>query len=286
MSLQMRANILANRSDWAGDATRDADESLEIFRGLGDAWGTAEALAARGEAHERAGAYELAAADYEAAIEHAERLGARAQMAILKARLGSALLESGELERGEALLREVVETQNGAHNDAMPAGRLFLAGWLGITGRTEEAREHVVRLRQDFNAASFALFDGFILGVEAWLDTVDERYEEALSKTRQALKRADDALARTIMPHLHALCLTLGAAVLAGHDGGRRARDAARLLGAADALLPSGHVAGFSERATRDHAVTLVRAALGEAEYEAAYAEGDGLSPEEAAALI
>ncbi len=60
-ALQMRANVLANRTDWAGDATRDADESLEIFRRLGDAWGAAEALSARGEAHERKAEYAAAA---------------------------------------------------------------------------------------------------------------------------------------------------------------------------------------------------------------------------------
>ena len=38
-ALQMRANLLANRSDWAGDATRDADESLEIYERIGDAVG-------------------------------------------------------------------------------------------------------------------------------------------------------------------------------------------------------------------------------------------------------
>ncbi|NUP36947.1 MAG: AfsR/SARP family transcriptional regulator, partial [Streptomyces sp.] len=71
-TLQMRANLLANRSDWAGDAQRDADESLEIYRRIGDLWGTAEALSARGEAHERIGEYAAAAADYEAAMERAE----------------------------------------------------------------------------------------------------------------------------------------------------------------------------------------------------------------------
>jgi tetratricopeptide (TPR) repeat protein len=219
-------------------------------------------------------------------MEHAEQLGARAQTAVLTARLGSALLEAGQPERGEALLREVVDMSIGAHNDAMPAARLFLAGWLGITGRTEEAREQLARLRKDFNAATFAVFDGFILGAEAWLDTADGRYEEALDKTRRALERAEDPMSRTIMPHMRALCLTLGAAVLTGLDSGHRARDAARLLGAADGMLPAGHVSGYSERAVREHAVAVVRAALGDAEYEAAYAEGGGLSPEEATALV
>ncbi len=35
VALQMRANILANRATWAGDATRDADEALELFTQLG-----------------------------------------------------------------------------------------------------------------------------------------------------------------------------------------------------------------------------------------------------------
>ncbi len=33
------ANFLANRTEWAGDAAGDADEALEIYRRLGDAWG-------------------------------------------------------------------------------------------------------------------------------------------------------------------------------------------------------------------------------------------------------
>jgi tetratricopeptide (TPR) repeat protein len=125
-TLQMRANLLANRSDWAGDAARDADESLEIFRRLGDIWGTAEALSARAEARERIGEYESAAADYEAAIEHAERLGARGQTAVLGARLGSALIEGGEFERGERVLREVIAKPYGVGSEAMPAARMFL----------------------------------------------------------------------------------------------------------------------------------------------------------------
>lgn len=64
-TLQLRANILANRSDWAGDALADADDALEIFDRLGDAWGAAEALSARGESLERRGEFALAAADYE-----------------------------------------------------------------------------------------------------------------------------------------------------------------------------------------------------------------------------
>jgi predicted ATPase len=284
--LQMRANFRANRTDWAGDAARDADESLEIYQRLGDAWGTAEALSARAEAHERKGAYSLAAADYEAAIAHAERVGARAQAAILAARLGSALLESGEGERGERLLRQVIAQHEDSHSEAMPAARLFLAGWLGMTDRIPEAREQLQRLRQDFRIAHFIVFDAFILGAEAWLDAMEGRHEECLDLIRRALERAADPLSSAIAPHMRAVYLTIAAGSLAALDGGHRARDAARFLGAADALLPSGHVAARQEREAREQAERRARAVLGDPAYESAYEEGGGLSPEEATALL
>ncbi|MEV0929350.1 AfsR/SARP family transcriptional regulator [Streptomyces phaeochromogenes] len=285
-ALQMRANILANRADWAGDATRDADESLEIFVRIGDGWGAAEALSARGEARERKGEYQLAAADYGAAISHAERLGARAQTAILTTRLGSVLIDSGEAERGERMLRDVLEQGHGARNEAMPAARLFLAMWLGRTGRLAEARTQMDRMRVEFAAVHFVVFDGYVLGVEAWLNAVDGLYDEAVTQVRGALQRAQDPLSVMISPNMMSAHLTTAALALSGADGGQRVRDAARCLGAADGLLPSGHFRSAMERDVREHAETAVRAVLDEAAYEAAYAEGGGLSPEEAAALV
>jgi hypothetical protein len=285
-TLQMRANLLANRSDWAGDATRDADESLAIFNRLGDAWGTAEALSARGEARERVGEYHLAARDYEAATAHAERLGARAQTAVLGARLGSALIEAGEVERGERILREVIEQPYGVGNDAMPAARMFLAGWLGLSGRSAEAREQLRLLREEFYISHFVVFDAFILGAEAWVETLDGNYELAMDKLVQGLPQAYDPLSAAIAPHMRSLYLGMAAIAMAEVDGGSRARDAARCLGAAQALLPAGHVAASMEREVYVRAERHTRGALGDEPYETAYAEGGGLSVEEAAARV
>ncbi|MFF7184403.1 BTAD domain-containing putative transcriptional regulator [Streptomyces sp. NPDC008222] len=284
--LQIRANILANRTHWAGDATRDADEALEIFRRLGDAWGAAEALSARGEAHERRGEYLAAAADYEAAGAYAEQLGARSQMAVLGARLGSVLLEAGQGEQGERLLRQVIEEVHDTAHDANPFARLSLAWWLSRTGRVPEAREQVRLLRSEFRALAFPVFEGIVLGLDAWLDVLEERYPEALALARQALERAGDRMSMVIAPHLTSIHLTTAATALAGADGGSRARDAALCLGAADALLPLGHFQATMERETRARAEAAVRAVLGDAVYEAAYAEGGGLSVEEATALV
>lgn len=285
-NLQLRANFLANRSDWAGDARRDADEALEIHRRLGDTWGIAEAHSARGEAREQAGAYEEAAADYEAAIGHAERLGARAHMAILTARLGGALLEAGEAERGERLLREVIDDTRGRHVEALPAARLFLTGWLCMTGRTVEAREHLRALREEFRIAHYVVFDAFILGAEGWLEVADGNDEQALVIIREAIRQAGDPLSVAMAPYMPSAYVTTGAVALAGLDGGRHARDAARCLGAADSWLPSEHHAGQVEREVRERAEARIRAALGDTAYDTAYAEGAGLSPEEAAALL
>ncbi|MDH6570814.1 putative ATPase/DNA-binding SARP family transcriptional activator [Streptomyces sp. SAI-117] len=285
-ALQWRANLLANRSDWAGDAIQDAEEALAIYERIGDVWGTAEALSARAEAHERKGKWSEAAADYQRAIERAEQLGARAQRSVLNARLGSVLLETGDAERGELLLREVIADQDGARNEAMPAARMFLAGRLGLTGRIPEAREQLKLLRQQFGIAHFVIFDAFILGSEAWLEAMDGCYEECLRLTRRALEKSEDPLALTIAPHMRTMYLRTGALALAGFNGGARARDGARCLAAGDALLPADHAPTSVEREVRVTAERSLRAVLGDAAYESAYAEGGDLSPKEAAALV
>ncbi|MFD8448099.1 AfsR/SARP family transcriptional regulator [Streptomyces coelicoflavus] len=285
--LQMRANMLANRTDWAGDALRDADESLEIYHRLGDAWGMAEALSGRAEARERVGEYRLAAADYRAAARHAERIGAHAQVDILDARLGSVLLEAGDTERGERVLRGVIDRTAGTgHNGAMPAARLFLAGHLGMTGHTADAGEQLRLLREEFSIAHFVVFDAFILAAEAWLATLEDRHEECLTRIRKSLERAEDPLSAAIAPHMRSAYLTIAAMALARLDGGDRAADGARCLGAAEAMLPPGHVSTGMERDARGRAVERVREALGGEAYDAAYAEGGRLSAEEAVALV
>ncbi|WP_328889328.1 AfsR/SARP family transcriptional regulator [Streptomyces sp. NBC_00316] len=285
-ALQMRANVLANRPDWSGEARADADESLEIFSRLGDDWGAAESLSSRGEANERQGDYTRAADDYQAAIGYAERLGAQSQVAVLRTRYASALVELGRGAEGEAILREVLAEGRAAGHEAMPFARLFLAMLLGSTGRTAEAREQYAELGEEFRSETLAIFEGFVLGGQAWLDNQEGLYTDALARSRQALKRSGDPLAQMVAPQMSVINLVTLARALAGLGGERRAALAARLLGAGSGLLPNGHVPTTIERRNYAEAEAAARAVLGEAGYEAAYAEGDGLALEEAIALV
>ncbi|GLX31299.1 hypothetical protein Slala02_71180 [Streptomyces lavendulae subsp. lavendulae] len=284
--LQLRANILANRADWAGDASRDADESLALFRELGDDWGCAEALSARAETREKRGDYDLSAQDYLAAIEHAERLGAKAQVTVLRVRMAGSLVESGRIEEAERILTDTLTTSVRFANESVPAARMFLASVYGRTGRIPAAREQIRLLREEFAMGAFAVFDVFLFATTAWLDNKEGKYEEALSLAREAAGSVRHPLAMMVAPYMPALYLLTAAVARLGLGGARHAYEAARLVGAYRAQLPPGHVPVSSEREDAADAEEGARAVLGDAAYEAAYAEGGGLSLEEATALI
>ncbi|MFF3977169.1 BTAD domain-containing putative transcriptional regulator [Streptomyces sp. NPDC001828] len=285
-ALQMRANVRANRAEWSGDATADADASLRMFRRLGDAWGAAEALGARGEAREKRGEFGPAAEDFAAALDYAEQLGAQAQVALLRARLAALLLETGEVERGEAMLREILADGHGAGVEARPAARLFLTMWLGRTRRFDEAREQIDIMLREFRSANLMLFEGFVIGVRAWLDNEEGHFADALAGAFVALGRAQEPLARMVAPEMIAVHLLTAAWAVAGLGGTGNGLDAARLIGAHDALLPVGHFSPPVEAEQRAVAERTTRALLDDAAYGAAYAEGGGLSVVEATALV
>ncbi|WP_405425286.1 AfsR/SARP family transcriptional regulator [Streptomyces erythrochromogenes] len=285
-ALQLRANILANRSDWAGDAARDADESLELFRELGDDWGCAEALSARAESRERRGEHALAARDYREAIAYAERLGAKAQVTVLRVRMAGTLTENDEIAEAERILTEITATVQRFGNEAMPAARMFLAGILGRTGRIAEARVQIQVLREEFAFGAYAIFDVFLLATSAWLDNQDGRYEDALQGIRDATAAFRHPLALMVAPHLPATFLLTAAVSLVSPGGPQREHDGARLLGAYRALLPPSHFPVTTEREDFAFAEKQARSALGDTAYEAAYAEGGGLTLEEATALV
>ncbi|AJC58838.1 transcriptional regulator C winged helix family [Streptomyces sp. 769] len=287
--LQLRSRVLNDRRGRLDQATRDADEALRIFLGLGDAWGASEALAGRGETAEKRGEYEAAARDFKAAMVQAEELGAHGQTLMLRARLGGVMTEVGRPEEGERMLREVLADAQDRNSgrDAVPFTRMALAVQLSLTGRTQEARRELLLVREAFASSGPELFLGLLDGLLVALD-VDEGQHgaELLPRLRRALELTRDPLTEMVDPDLPVVQLLTGARVLVAVRGAAGARDAARLIGAFDALRAGALVPALSIREGRSRAEAAVRALLADPDYTAAHAEGGGLSLDEAAALL
>lgn len=286
--LQLRSRILNDRLDGLTQAARDADEALRIFQGLGDAWGAAEALAGRGETHEQRGAYAPAARDYRAAMVHAEYLGAHGQILLLRCRLGAVLIEDGQAEAGERMLREVLaEAARGKNaRDTEPFTRLTLARHLALTGRPEEARAELHTVGEVFSARAPDLFAGMLETSLIELDLQEGQREGLLPRFRAAQELLQGPVTQMVAPDLPIAQLLTGARVLAAVRGAPAGRDAARLVGAYDALRAADHVPTRMIRDGRIRAEAAARALLDDAAYARAYTEGGGLSLGEATALI
>ncbi|MFB8143109.1 AfsR/SARP family transcriptional regulator [Streptomyces parvus] len=289
-ALQLRANFLAGHSGHADLARVDADESLEIFTRLDDDWGTAEALASRGEANERSGHFPEALADYGAAVDYARKIGARSQVALLRARYAGPLAELGRLPEAEAVLREVCEGDRSPNPESVAIARMHLAFVLGAQGRSAEAREQVDMISARLTSGDVAVFDGFVFGMLAWLDNLEGEYPSALGNALTALRCSRERLSAMIAPqmssaHLTAVARALAGLAAAGAAGPGAYADAVRLLGLQAALLPPGHVPTMIERRNLAEAEEAARVRLDEAAYTRAYEEGGGLTLDEATAL-
>jgi hypothetical protein len=160
---------------------------------------------------------------------------------------------------------------------------MVLAMRLGRSGRIGEARRELETLRADLTSDTFAVFQGIVIGFLAWLDTVDGRHAEACDGARTALAYAMEPLSMMVAPQMPAAHVLTAARALAGAGD---ALVAARLLGAYEGLLPQRHFMTALERENRRLAEDAARAVLGDAAFEDAYAEGGGLTLEEAAALV
>ncbi|NGO72107.1 BTAD domain-containing putative transcriptional regulator [Streptomyces boncukensis] len=287
-ALQLRAKLTSDR--WGGSAHthEDAAESLEIFRRVGDAWGEAEALSSRAEAHCLHGRFHDAADDYRLAIERAEELGAHSQIPMIKSRLGNALVETGDPDdaaEGDRLLWEAVRAhESGESGDGANFAAFQLAVHLGRQGRTGQARELLRPLEEELRDRAPALFGGMTLGLVAWTHIVDGNASAALATVREALDKSCSVLAEAVAPYLALAQLLTAARALAALGHPERA---ARLLGAYDGLhpLPDGSHPHPVEHESRQAAEEAARAGLSGEAFARAYAEGDGLSIGEAVAL-
>ena len=283
-ALQLRSKLTGDSPATWEQASRDAAESLEIFRKAGDAWGEAEALAGRAESLTARGEFASAAEDYRLAIERAEQLGAHSQVPQLKSRLGSVLVEMGDAglaDEGDRLLWEAVEQAGHLGGDGPNFAAVQLATRLARTGKTQQAREKLEPLAAQFADRAPELFSGMVQGMLGWTYVLEGRPGEALAKVREAIGKTRDPIAQAIAPHLTLTQLLTAAQALAPLG---EPVTAARLLGAYDAhsTLPEGHFPHPVEREAREAAEAAVREALSDDAYATAYASGTTLPLDEA----
>lgn len=287
-ALQLRAKLSGDRSDKAEQAARDSEESLEIFTRIGDAWGEAEALSGRAESLCARGDFAGGAEAYRGAIARAAHLGAHSQIPLLKSRLGASLLDTGDPEdvaEGDRLLRESAEEAEHVSRDGPNFAAIQLATHCARTGETAQARELLEPLEAQFADQAPLLFGGLVQGLLAWTYCLEGEYATALAKVRVSIGKTRNMIAETVAPQLTFSQFLTAAWALAplGH-----ARTAGRLLGVYDALVdpPGGCLPPPVDRETRESAEAAVRAVLDDEAYAAVYTEGDGLSMEEAVALV
>ncbi|MFF5715350.1 BTAD domain-containing putative transcriptional regulator [Streptomyces buecherae] len=288
--LQLRAKVLAAQHNEPTSLDRDIGESLEIFARLGDSWGAAEALSGRGAAREERGEYAAATDDYQEAIGYAERLGAQTQVWLLRARLAGVMIKRAaspqEAEQGVQMLIQIMTEGQRMNTEAVSYARLHYAVWCAEAGRFAEARAHFEHQLTEFGGRSHELFQGIMEGLLGWLDTLEGRPAEALRRLRGALVKTQSAVAWLVAPQVPIAQLVTGAHALTALGGADRARAAARLIGAHDALFPPGVCLARTHQLERAEAERSARAELTDARYEQEYAAGRGLSLAEAAALV
>ncbi|OEV02479.1 AfsR/SARP family transcriptional regulator [Streptomyces oceani] len=289
MLLQLRGKMLNDHPDALAQSARDAEESLELFTGLGDQWGVAEALTGRGKTRERRGDLAGAAADYREAAVIAEELGAQSHVPMLRARLAGVLLESEDAsigeegEDGERMLFEAIEMGERSGGELGHFERVGLAIRLGRSGRLDEARRQLDALREHSRETAPSFILGMIDGMDGWMEVRAENPRRALVKLRSAIARTrDDPLTQIVAPHLTAWWLASVAEALATVG---RTETAARLLGAYDTHGTGAGTVPVVARESRSRAERSVRAALGDAHYQRLYDEGGGLSLTDATAL-
>ncbi|MFI9123760.1 AfsR family transcriptional regulator, partial [Streptomyces bikiniensis] len=278
----------------------DAEEALVLFEAAGDSWGTAESLAARGEAYEQDGRLPEAAADFERATAAAARVGARSQVPVFTARLAAVRLRLGGGGCGggrpegdpaaERLLAEAADEAGRWGAEAAGAARTLLVQHYAHTGRTDLARAQLTLLEGEFGEAVPALFRGLVGGTWAWLDCVDGMYDRAVGRLARAVVDVE-TLAHLVAPYLVVAQFGTAAWARGGRGGPGDAEAGARFLGAYDAHagVGSGSFRPFTpetDALIRTRAEEVLRGALAPEAYARHHEEGAALSLRAAADLV
>ena len=271
--------MLALSQGQFGEARARLEAGLAAAREAGEAAVEAAALAALGRRAVLVADTD-ASALCEAAVGAARHAGDPMLVADALLTLAGACERTQEWERAGTLAGEALELYREAGDPYGAAWALAEQGWYAMVhGRLDESDQHLgeaLQLRRrhgDDRRLVEPLID------HAWLMHVRGRGEEAMQGFLDCL-----ALARQVGDQFNVGEALAGLSAQAASDG--RGPEAARLAGASAALHEQiGAPPWESVTATQERALAAVRDALG-SRYEAHFAEGRRLSPEDAVARL
>jgi predicted ATPase/DNA-binding SARP family transcriptional activator len=265
----IRGRLTEGRS-WLDQALAEAGAEPKPLR--------AKALHAAASLATRQGDFERAAELSESSLRLWEELGDEGGKARALLSLGTVAAEQGDRDRARAL-SEQAATIYGEAGDRR--GRALAVSNLGAIALEEADFSRAKSLSEEAYALFEELSDGegkaFALVNQGYAELAEGSYERALEHLRESVR----GLAELGFQDVIGYCFEGLAAVYAFQE---RAKAAARLLGAAEALRERlGAELAPAERATHDETVAAVRSALG-GSFAAEWEEGRSMSLDRAVA--
>ena len=273
---------LGNVAQEQGDYARAAalhEQSLALRRALGDQRGTAGSLHDLGTQAREQGDYARAAALHEQSLALRRALGDQRGTAASLHGLGDVAREQGDYARAAALLQESLALYRQVGDQMGTAGSLDS---LGDVAHDQGDYARAAVLLQESLALYRALGDQ--RGTAASLHSLGDVAREQGDYARAAALLQESLALRRQAGHKRGIARCLEG--LAGVGGARgQAGRAARLYGAAAALREAiGVPLPPADRAVHDRGLAAARAGLGEAAFAIAWAAGQALPLEQAVA--
>jgi tetratricopeptide (TPR) repeat protein len=276
MLYSMRGHILENDGDAQG-ALRDLTAAADGFRAIGERWGLATSLAALGDAYTKRGDLTAAISALEESLRLLRELNPDSGPAFQRMWLASLRIRTGQPGAREDLERFIAENTD----DREGRNAAFGLNMLGDLAREEGKLDEADALyeagweRQAAAPIGVPQFKAILRTGQTLVAVARDDLVRARALAREAMGYAREGRDMPVV----ALTAVATVAIAAAEGDAQRA---ARTLGASDSIR------GGPDRSSPDitRLVAELRAALGDAAYAAAYADGNALSRADALSLV
>jgi tetratricopeptide (TPR) repeat protein len=279
-----RAKVLAGTGDLAGHrcdfslACARLEESVAIWRELGDKRGLAQALRFLAVVYSSQGGHAAARAVWEESLQLCREVGDPWELAMGLGMLGRLAIQQGDYATARPLLEEALAQRDAVGDKWVIAQNL---NGLGDVARCEGGYAHAQALYEESLALSRALGSRGDITAGLLHNLGYVAHHQGDSQRAAALVTESLLLFRELGDRRGMAECAIGLAAIASEAG--QAERAARLLGMAEAALDAlGTAVWGSNRADYERTVAATRTNLGDAAFAAAQAEGCGMPWEQA----